>query len=224
MKRGPKKSINGVEVGHSGISTRQMILDKASELINDVGMSEFRVDTLAASLELSPGNITYHFPRKEDIGNAIWMNAVQDITASLDHYISPLLDIKQLFLFYKYVVSTIYKHRGTFMPKLGDTGLIKRNAMLGDTLKTVNYAYDKKVEWLKAGGYIDLKAYAFYGKQVFESQVTCLGWWLTGLSPEQEPAMVSDKYAIMLITLMEPVLSDKGLRQLSEIYSLVGHK
>ncbi len=216
-----------MEVGHSGISTRQMILDKASELINEVGMSEFRVDTLAASLELSPGNITYHFPRKEDIGNAIWMNAVQEITASLDHYISPLLDIKQLFLFYKYVVSTIYKHRGTFSPKLSDTGLIKRNTMLGDTFKTVLYAYDKKMESLKAGGYIDTQAYASFGKQVFESQITCLGWWVTNITDstqEQESAKVSDKYALILITLMEPVLSDKGLKQIDEIYSLVGHK
>ena len=227
MKRGPRKSINGINLGETGISTRQIILDKASQLINESGMSDFRIDALATSLGLSPGNITYHFPRKEDIGNAIWSASVQEITSSLDHYISPLLDIKQLFLFYKYLASLVYKHRGVFYNKLGDTGLITRNkGALTETMKTVAYAFDKKITALTVNGYIDPKMYGSFKRQVFDSTVTCLGWWTTGVMDDSRGDMadvsaISDRYALIMVMLLAPVLTENGRAQLDAVCSLV---
>ncbi|MDE6483639.1 MAG: TetR/AcrR family transcriptional regulator [Rikenellaceae bacterium] len=227
MKRGPRKSINGINLGEAGVSTRQIILDKASQLINESGMSEFRIDALAASLGLSPGNITYHFPRKEDIGNAIWIAAVQEITSSLDHYMSSLLDIKQLFLFYKYVVSLVYKHRGVFYSKLGDIGLIGRNrGAIIDTMKTVEYAFDKKMTALTVNGYVDPRKYDSLRRQVFDSMVTCLGWWTTGVMDDlrgdaADIAAVSDRYALIMVMLLSPVLTESGRAQLDAVCSLV---
>ena len=176
MKRGPRKSINGIDLGEAGVSTRQIILDKANQLINQVGMTDFRIDTLAAALGLSPGNITYHFPRKEDIGNAIWSAGVQEMASSLDHYLSPLLDIKQLFLFYKHIMSLAYKYRGVFYNKLGDIGLITRNkTSLTEAVKTIEYAFDQKISALAANGYVDLKLDGALRRLLFDSMVTSLG-------------------------------------------------
>jgi len=226
MKRGPRKNINGINLGETGISTRQIIMDKASELINEKGMSDFRIDALAASLGLSPGNITYHFPRKEDIGNAIWIAGVQEMTSSLDHYISPLLDIKQLFLFYKHLVSLMYRYRGVFYDKLGDTGLIHRNrGALAETMKTIVYAFDKKMTALTINGYVEPKIYDSLRNQLFDTTVTCLGWWPIGVVDAKgdtaDIASISDKYALIMVMLLDPVLTPKGHAQLDAVCSLV---
>lgn len=85
----------------AGTSTRELIIASANKIINRTGVVDFRIETLAQSLSLSPGNITYHFPKKEDIIAAIWeeyMAIMRDATAEM---ITPLLDIKQLFLYFR---------------------------------------------------------------------------------------------------------------------------
>ena len=79
------------------VSTREMILRRSLELINARGMVDFRIDTLAQSLGLSPGNITYHFSRKEDICVALWEQYLEDY-GQVVRSLTTLLDMKQLFL------------------------------------------------------------------------------------------------------------------------------
>ena len=49
------------------MKTREKILQKTLELINANGPTALRIEDLSNSLKLSPGNITYYFPRKGDI-------------------------------------------------------------------------------------------------------------------------------------------------------------
>jgi AcrR family transcriptional regulator len=50
---------------------RQRIVDRALELFNDYGLERVGMRELARDLQLSPGNLTYHFARKEDLILAI---------------------------------------------------------------------------------------------------------------------------------------------------------
>ena len=47
--------------------TREKILEKALQLFNEVGYFEVGVREIARLLEISPGNLSYHFSKKEDI-------------------------------------------------------------------------------------------------------------------------------------------------------------
>lgn len=228
MKRGPKKTINGIVLGESGVSTRRLILEKASEIINVKGMNDFRIDTLAASLGMSSGNVTYHFSRKEEIAVSVWLSCLQEITSSLDHYISPLMDIKQLFLFYKYLVTAIYKNRGVFRHRLSDVGLIRSNReSIVEAVKTFEHTYDKKISTLIINGYIEPERYEKLRMHLFENMATITGWWVDNLfatfgrDPEEDSSKISDRYALTMLMTIEPVLTDKGRKQLDSVYSLI---
>jgi AcrR family transcriptional regulator len=53
------------------VTTRERIVDRAVELFNERGTEAVGMRELARELGLSPGNLTYHFPRKEDLLIAI---------------------------------------------------------------------------------------------------------------------------------------------------------
>jgi AcrR family transcriptional regulator len=53
------------------IDTRQRILDHARLRFNAAGIDNVGVRDIARELSLSPGNVSYHFPKKEDLVGAL---------------------------------------------------------------------------------------------------------------------------------------------------------
>src|SRR4051812_45533142 len=51
--------------------TRRRILDLARELFNREGLSRVGPREIARALEMSPGNLAYHFPTKDDLVAAL---------------------------------------------------------------------------------------------------------------------------------------------------------
>lgn len=210
-----------------GNTTRQMILNRANEIINNVGMVDFRIDALATSLGLSPGNITYHFPKKEDIGNAIWEQGNMELVQALDHYITPLLDIKQLFLFYKFLISNTYKYKGVACYKLGDLGLLEKGKETSNVLANVlARRYNEKLGYLISNEYLVKIEDKQISALTYDIQSVCLGWWVghaVALDDKEGINVNSmfDKYAMMLIYPLVPFLTESGKKQLSGIISLV---
>jgi AcrR family transcriptional regulator len=54
------------------MKTRDRILNAALALFNDHGTAAVSTNHIAAALEISPGNLYYHFRNKEDIINALF--------------------------------------------------------------------------------------------------------------------------------------------------------
>ncbi len=49
------------------MNTKDKILEKSLELFNNQGVHNVGVRDIARALEISPGNMSYHFPKKEDV-------------------------------------------------------------------------------------------------------------------------------------------------------------
>ncbi len=49
------------------MQTRELIIEKALHLFNERGINEVGVREIARELDISPGNLSYHFPKKEDL-------------------------------------------------------------------------------------------------------------------------------------------------------------
>ena len=47
------------------MNTKDKILEKSLELFNNQGVHNVGVRDIARALEISPGNMSYHFPKKE---------------------------------------------------------------------------------------------------------------------------------------------------------------
>ena len=62
-----------------------MIVDSAIELFNRNGFHQVTMRDLASHMDISPGNLTYHFKKKEQILKAIYKRMLQDIETHFDY-------------------------------------------------------------------------------------------------------------------------------------------
>jgi AcrR family transcriptional regulator len=59
--------------------TKQRILDHAIALFNESGVSAVTTNHIAKQLDISPGNLYYHYPNKEAIIRAIFYRMVEEM-------------------------------------------------------------------------------------------------------------------------------------------------
>lgn len=58
-------------------TTKKKILDASRKLLNQKGLSAVSQRTIANHLEMSPGNLTYHFKKRNDIIEALYFELVE---------------------------------------------------------------------------------------------------------------------------------------------------
>lgn len=80
-----------------GSSTKQKILDASIRLFNENGMANVRLQQIASSIGISPGNLAYHFRNKKAIIAAINEDLIRETEEILSAYrVYPnLLDFDQ---------------------------------------------------------------------------------------------------------------------------------
>ena len=204
-----------------GNSTKDTILLKANGFITDVGMSEFRIDTLASSLGLSPGNITYHFHKKEDIASSLWDCVIVNVRKSYMRHISTILDIKQLFLFFRSIVIENFKYRGIISYMLSDVSFSRDQSDSEGDLYTIIYSkFNTIITSLVKNGYI-VKNYKDEDMLTcFNSMFIIMSWWLSVNNDASKYSSIDEfgsSYAISIISNLEPYMSEKGLEQYKDV-------
>ncbi len=205
-------------------STRLSILERANSIINQIGMSDFRIDTLSQSLKISPGNITYHFPKKDDISFSIWQRCQRDLISSIGSQINQFMDVKQLYLLFRQIITTLYNYRGTLNYMLGDSGVISRsrkeNKILWDSTfekyqVIKNYLVINKAIKSDISNELDILC--------FESHLTLIGWAVNHAYAEdiEEINALAERYALVSLSPLLPFLEKEGMKQYNDILSFV---
>lgn len=205
-------------------TTKAIILEKANEFITESGMSEFRVDALALSLGLSPGNITYHFHKKEDIATALWEQSIYNIKKSYSRYVSPILDIKQLYLFLRSLVNENYRYRGVIAYKLGDISLIcaMHKSMGSDMIEGFRSRYDHVIKYLTDNGYIKADKLKEFEQLTFSNVFTLFVWWVINNSDKEKLETVDEiagHFALSVIYPLVPFMTRDGRAQYDNLLS-----
>jgi|GEM_PF-6512868 len=76
------------------MSTRDKILVAAKHLFNQSGYSQTSMRDICSELHISPGNLTYYFPKKADLIDAITKECIQSLVS--DREVHSLQDFYQL--------------------------------------------------------------------------------------------------------------------------------
>lgn len=91
--------------------TRERILATALTQFNLLGEPTVTTSAIAAELEMSPGNLYYHFHNKEEIVNALFGEFEQEMAHLLDTVTPPLDETEDIWFFLHLMFELIWKYR-----------------------------------------------------------------------------------------------------------------
>lgn len=95
--------------------TKSKILDTARRLYNRYGVSVVSQRQIAEVLNISPGNLTYHFKKKEDIDAALYYQLVEEINAKMMVRQTQNPSVANLILLYGDIFDAFARYRFVFL-------------------------------------------------------------------------------------------------------------
>ena len=91
--------------------TREIILDTSLELFNSLGLSKVTLRTIANKMEISQGNLNYHFKKREDIIETLYFQLVQNIDSSMSSMKEPKNPFQLLVSISQTIMSNFFEYR-----------------------------------------------------------------------------------------------------------------
>ncbi len=114
--------------------TRERILDLSLRLFNDLGEPNVTTSAIADEMNISPGNLYYHFRNKEDIVDGLFEQFERDIDSLLDAPLKREINFEDAWLFLHILFESIWKYRFIYRD-LND--LLSKNRKLEVHFKTI---------------------------------------------------------------------------------------
>ncbi|HWS74344.1 MAG TPA: TetR/AcrR family transcriptional regulator [Quisquiliibacterium sp.] len=114
--------------------TRERILSLALRLFNDIGEPNVTTSAIADEMNISPGNLYYHFRNKDDIINALFEQFEREMDQLLDGPSRQDVGFEDAWLFLHLLFESIWRYR-FFYRDLND--LLSRNRRLETHFKSI---------------------------------------------------------------------------------------
>ena len=219
-----------IEQKDKALSTRSLILEKSLDMINKIGVVEFRIDSLASDLGLSPGNITYHFSRKEDICVILWSDFIRKLNV-YNATFSSMLDVKQAFLIIRAINKLIYDYRGVIMFRGGDLRVIHEDE---DSEGGISFTllsrqlFERILRILRRNGYAVELTDELLKNTLLNVESILMRWWINKAviledadSADTDIARLINRNSLLVLFAMYAVFTDKGMREFRAIAEIV---
>ncbi|MCZ7559070.1 MAG: TetR/AcrR family transcriptional regulator [Burkholderiaceae bacterium] len=91
--------------------TRERILGLSLRLFNDLGEPNVTTSAIADEMNISPGNLYYHFRNKDDIVDALFEQFEREIDPLLDGPVRRQVDFEDAWLFLHLLFESIWRYR-----------------------------------------------------------------------------------------------------------------
>jgi AcrR family transcriptional regulator len=200
--------------------TAQRILDSSLALFNRYGEPNVSTTLISAELNISPGNLYYHFPAKEELVNALferYQNALIPLLAAA----TDIKNIEDAWFFIHSLFEIVWQYRFLYRD-LND--LLSRNRMLESQTKDIllhkTSAFKSLLQGLEVSGSTQMGVRE--RKSCAVQMVVMLTWWLSyeyvrdpRKALEDENAQMSVlKGAVQMLRILLPYLIDKDRKHL----------
>jgi len=93
------------------MKTRERILQTSLQLFNEKGEPRITTNHIADELDISPGNLYYHFRNKDEIIYYLFLRFEQQIEDALEAPQSRALNMEDIWLFLHLVFESIWQYR-----------------------------------------------------------------------------------------------------------------
>ncbi len=194
--------------------TAERILEVTLELFNRFGEPNVSTTLISAELGISPGNLYYHYPAKDELVNALFARHEEALTQLL-HAADDVRHVEDAWLFFHMLFELIWRHRFLYRD-LSD--LLSKNRRLETHVQALlagkTRAVKSLLDGLALGGAITLDARSV--DPTATAMVVVLTYWLNyeyvrdprhALEPESAgPALLRGAFHVLslLIPYLEP--------------------
>jgi AcrR family transcriptional regulator len=202
--------------------TRQRILDTARGLFNEAGLARVGVREIARALEMSPGNLAYHFATKDELVAALVKELHARVNAEVGAGMAAEPSLKGLYraaqaamrdlLVYRFVLLS-YVDAVRVSPEL--------QALAAEHLTRRRQRHDLLLEALARAGYLDRRAALARTDLLFEQSELISSGWLNVATVRgwHDDEKTIRHFAKVGVALLEPCCTPKGARQMRLILS-----
>ena len=91
--------------------TKRQILDNALELFNSLGYAQVSLREIAEMSGISPGNLTYHFKKREDLVEALYFEFIDETNQTMGRAESEQINVELLFELVKNMMQIRMKYQ-----------------------------------------------------------------------------------------------------------------
>lgn len=198
-------------------TTKDRILSTAVNLFNERGFVSVTMRDLANELEISPGNLTYHFKKKEDLMEAIHDRIIEERNVMLEsvqmipsienihHQMVPLL---QLYERYRFLQQDILEVTRAY-PKIA-------NAVRGHVKNQIRYI-KAIIDYSVGSGNMNAEARIGQYQQLAETVWMIITFWLTQRELRDQKGNLYNQARSAIWNLVIPLLTEKGLANFNKI-------
>ena len=204
--------------------TRERILEASLRLFNDIGEPNVTTSAIADEMNISPGNLYYHFRNKDDIVNALFEQFEREVDTLLAAPTRQAVHFEDAWLFLHLLFEAIWKYRFLYRD-LND--LLSRNRRLETHFRSI---LERKAEAARIlcealAGSGRLSASAREVEALATNMVVVATWWLSyeyvrnarrfGEPAYQNAAIARGAYQVL--ALVAPYLDETGRRLFQQL-------
>lgn len=200
--------------------TRRRILNHAREAFNERGVAAVPIREIARELDLSPGNVSYHFPTKEALIAAL----VEEEHAANNALVAAATEPLE-FAEVEHIIRTIMRrdleNRWLMRDCVGLlTGLPSLRAVHEQMQRAREARVDGIVARLIAAGSLDAERATRALPQLRQQMLTQVAFWLPSAilaAPDRDPADALDDHARAALALFRAYCTPAGRRKLDAL-------
>ncbi len=200
--------------------TARRILEHARKSFNDRGVMAVGIREIARDLGLSPGNVSYHFPRREDLVAAL----MEDLHAQNNAQLAVLPAQLDLAMVDRLIRATMTRDLENRWLMLDTVSLLSAMPELRPRHEEMHRArvarVDAIAERLVAAGLLDRRR-TQRGLELLRLQVvTQIFFWVPSAiaaAPDRDPAEALDLHARAALALVLPYCTETGEKQLERL-------
>jgi AcrR family transcriptional regulator len=200
--------------------TAERILDHARRAFNERGVAAVRIREIARELDLSPGNVSYHFPTKEALVAALIEEVHAENSALVTTRVGPL-DFGKVDRIIRAIMRRDLENRWLMRDFVGLLTALPSLRSLHQRLQRAREArVDSIVVHLIDADLLDRKRTTRALPQLRQQILTQVFFWLPAAivaAPDRDPAEYLDAHARAALALFRAYCTPAGQRQLEAL-------
>jgi AcrR family transcriptional regulator len=204
------------------VDTRQRILDTARELFNEAGVARVGVREIARALEMSPGNLAYHFATKDELVAALVKELHARVNADVGAGMAVEPSLIGLYRAAQAAMRDLLAYRFVLLSYVDAVRASPElQALAAEHLVRRRQRHDLLLEALARAGYLDRRAALARSDLLFEQGELISSGWLNAATVRgwQDDEETIRHFAKVGVALLEPYCTPRGAREMRRILS-----